>query len=130
YSKTRLTLKANRAMPGAGALATLALLWLVGLYLRLPILVAPPLAPAIGAELDLSQSEVGALTTIPVLMLALGALPGSFAIARLGPVRAVVASLVVLAVASAARGLAPPAELLLAATAVMGLAIAVMQPAL
>lgn len=123
-------MNANRAIAGAGALATLALLWLVGLYLRLPILVAPPLAPMIGAELGLNQSEVGALTTIPVLMLALGALPGAFAIARLGPVLTVAGSLVVLALASAARGLAPPTELLLATTALMGFAIAVMQPAL
>lgn len=123
-------MKANRVSPGAAGLATLALLWLVGLYLRLPILVAPPLAPMIGAELELSQSEVGALTTIPVLMLALGALPGALAIARFGPVLTVAGSLVLLAVASAARGLAPPTGVLLGATAVMGFAIAVMQPAL
>ena len=111
-------------------IGTLALLWMVGLYLRLPILVAPPLAPAIAAELNLNQSQVGALTTIPVLMLALGALPGSFAIARLGPAAAVVTSLVLLALTSAGRGLAPPVVVLFAATVLMGFAIAVMQPAL
>lgn len=113
-----------------GGLGTLALLWLVGLYLRLPVLVAPPLAPAIGDELALEQWAVGALTTLPVLMLALGALPGSFAIARLGPAAAVTVALVLLALTSAGRALAPPAALLFGCTALMGLAIAVMQPAL
>lgn len=109
---------------------TLVLLWLVGLYMRLPILLAPPLAPMIGVELDLNETQIGALTTVPVLMLALGALPGSLAIARLGPRLAVVLALVLLAAASAGRGLAPPGWLLFAATALLGLAIAVMQPAL
>ncbi len=109
---------------------TLLVLWFAGLYLRLPILVAPPLAPLIGAELDLNQAEIGALTTLPVLMLALGALPGSFAISRLGARAAVVLALITLALASAARGLAPPPILLFVSTAIMGLGIAVMQPAL
>lgn len=109
---------------------TLVLLWLVGLYMRLPILLAPPLAPVIGVELDLNATQIGALTTVPVLMLALGALPGSLVIARLGPRLAVALALVLLAAASAGRGLAPPGWLLFAATALLGLAIAIMQPAL
>lgn len=118
-------MEANFRMVG-----TLVLLWLVGLYMRLPILLAPPLAPMIGVELDLNETQIGALTTVPVLMLALGALPGSLAIARLGPRLAVVLALLLLAAASAGRGLAPPGWLLFAATALLGLAIAVMQPAL
>ncbi|MFU8817146.1 MAG: CynX/NimT family MFS transporter, partial [Pseudomonadales bacterium] len=111
-------------------LGVLAVLWLAGLYLRLPMLVAPPLAPLIGAELSLNQSQIGALTTIPVLMLALGALPGSFFIARLGPGLALVLALVLLALASAGRGLAPPPMVLFACTVLLGFAVAVMQPAL
>jgi len=119
--------------PRAGAnlpFAALALLWLAGLYLRLPILVAPPLSPLIAAELGLGQTALGALTTLPVLMLAVGALPGSFAIARCGPRLTVAGALVLLAAASAGRGLAPPALLLFVFTLLMGFAIAVMQPAL
>lgn len=108
----------------------LALLWLAGLYLRLPMLVAPPLAPVIGAELALNQSQIGALTTVPVLMLALGAMPGAAAIARLGAASTVALSLVLVALASSARGLAPPYGVLLAATALLGLGVAAMQPAL
>ncbi|MEQ6884163.1 MFS transporter [Salicola sp. Rm-C-2C1-2] len=108
----------------------LALLWLAGLYMRLPILVAPALAPAIADELTLSQTHIGALTTLPVLMLALGALMGSLLIMRLGPRNALVAALGVVAVMSAGRGLAEGPVLLLTASALMGLGIAVMQPSL
>lgn len=108
----------------------LVLLWLAGLYMRLPILVAPALAPSIAEELALSQTHIGALTTLPVLMLALGALVGSLLIMRLGPRNALVAALVVVGLMSAGRGLAGGPVLLLTASALMGLAIAVMQPAL
>ncbi|MEQ8798596.1 MAG: MFS transporter [Salinisphaeraceae bacterium] len=111
-------------------LALLALLWFTGVYLRVPVLVAPALAPQIGSELDLGAAGVGALTTLPVLMLGLGALPGAWLIGRLGARRALVTAVALTALASAARGLAPPAALLFAATAVMGFGIAVMQPAL
>lgn len=108
----------------------LLLLWLAGLYLRLTILVAPALAQEIAANLALTQTGVGALTTIPVFMLALGALPGAKAIARFGPRLALAMALAVVGLASLARALSPNTELLFLASAVMGLAIAVMQPAL
>ncbi|MFE8070949.1 MFS transporter [Marinobacteraceae bacterium S3BR75-40.1] len=108
----------------------LILLWLAGLFLRVPILVIPPLAPTLSAQLDLNQTFTGTLTTLPILMLAAGALPGSMAIARWGARTALVVALLVVAAGSAARALAPDATLLLAATAVMGLGIAAMQPAL
>ncbi|MCH8497742.1 MAG: MFS transporter [Marinobacter sp.] len=117
--------------PGRASLAlVLALLWLCGLFLRVPILVAPALAPFIGDELALSQALLGALTTLPVFMLAVGALPGSLAIAHWGPRNTLALALAVTALASAARGLAPDTGWLLFASAVMGLGIAAMQPAL
>ena len=108
----------------------LLVLWLAGLYLRLTVLVAPPLAPLIDAELSLSQAELGALTTLPVLMLSLGALPGSMAIAKIGPKLALAFAIVLVSLTSVARGLAPPVWILFFSTTLMGLAIAVMQPAL
>jgi len=108
----------------------MALLWMAGLYMRLPILVAPPLAPFITSDLGLNQASVGALTTLPVLMLALGALPGSLLISRLGPRNTLFTALLVVAIASAARGLAPATSVLLILSAVMGLGVAVMQPSL
>jgi len=116
-------------LPFRTKVITLFILWLAGIYLRLPMLVMPPLSPAIGSELSLNQTQIGALTTIPVLMLSLGALPGSLAISRLGPLMALVLSLVFVAVSSYARGLAPPLAYMFLFTVVLGLAVAVMQPA-
>ena len=120
------------AQPPATAklLPILGLLWLAGLYLRIPILVAPALAPFIADDLALSQALTGALTAVPVLMLAIGAMPGSLAISRLGPRHTLAAALLVAALGSAARGLAPDPLTLLMTSAVMGLGIAMMQPAL
>lgn len=116
--------KPNRLLPVA------ILLWLAGAYLRIPILVAPPLAPYIADELALSQTLTGALTTLPILMLAIGAMPGSLAISRLGPRNTLALALLIATIGSLARGLAPDTGLLMAAGAVMGLGIAMMQPAL
>ncbi|MDZ7811519.1 MAG: MFS transporter [Arhodomonas sp.] len=110
--------------------ALLALLWLTGLYLRIPILVAPPLAPRIGDDLGSAKPPSGRSPACRALMLAVGALPGSLAIARLGPRRTLILALVLVALASAARGLAPPVAVLMAATAALGVGVAVMQPAL
>ena len=108
----------------------LVLLWFAGLYLRLPILVIPALAPGIQSELSLGQTGVGALTTLPVLMLSLGALPGALIIARFGPLAALCGALVMLAAASTLRGAAPPLALLFVGTVLTGLAVAIMQPSL
>mgnify|MGYP000386233174 CR=1 FL=1 len=58
--------------PPAKLLPVAVLLWLAGVYLRIPVLVAPPLAPFISNELALTQALTGALTTLPLLMLAIG----------------------------------------------------------
>ncbi|MCK7548638.1 CynX/NimT family MFS transporter [Marinobacter koreensis] len=116
--------------PPATLLPVAVLLWLAGVYLRIPVLVAPPLAPFIGDELDLSKALTGALTTLPILMLAIGAMPGSLAIARMGPRNTLAMAMVVMAIGSAGRGLVPDTASLLVASAVMGLGVAMMQPAL
>ncbi|MDX1634162.1 MAG: MFS transporter [Marinobacter sp.] len=114
----------------ARLLLVATLLWLTGLYLRVPILVAPALAPFIADDLALSQALTGALTALPVLMLAVGAMPGSLLISRLGPRHTLALALFLAAAGSAARALAPDVGLLLLTTAVMGLGVAMMQPAL
>jgi CP family cyanate transporter-like MFS transporter len=119
------------AEPNKGQLLlALILLWLMGLYLRLPILVIPPLSPFINADLNLSQTLLGSLTTLPILMLSLGALLGSLAILRLGARNGLVLALILVAVTSAARGFTDNLAWLLAFTSLMGLGIAIMQPAL
>lgn len=123
-----MTLNAN--LERKSLVITLATLWLVGFYLRLPILVTPPLSEAINLDFNLSQTLLGSLTTLPVFMLAAGALIGSFIITRLGARTSLAGALALVAVASAARGLGANVNLLFFFSLVMGLGIAIMQPAL
>jgi MFS transporter, CP family, cyanate transporter len=111
-------------------LLNIALLWLIGNALRAPILAVPPVMPRIHAELDMSATAVGVLGGLPVVLLAVAALPGSLIIARLGPVRAVVAGLVVTALGGALRGAVHSVAWLDAMTIAMAAGIAIAQPAL
>ncbi|KAA1174499.1 MFS transporter [Marinobacter salinexigens] len=116
--------------PPAKLLPVAVLLWLAGVYLRVPVLVAPALAPFISEELGLSQTLTGALTTLPILMLAAGAMPGSLAISRIGPRNTLALAMVIMVIGSAGRGLVPDISTLMIASAVMGFGVAMMQPAL
>src|SRR5437868_156283 len=116
--------------PAAGSWVQFGLLWLAGTALRMTILEVPPVLPAIHRDLHLDEKLVGALTGLPVLLLAAAAVPGSLLIARLGARRALVVGLGLVAAAGAVRGVGPSTPLLLAMTALMGLGIAVSQPSL
>lgn len=107
-----------------------ALLWLFGICLRLTVLAIPPVIPAIHASLALTQTQVGALASLPVLLLSFAAVPGSFLIARFGARGVLIAGIVIAGLASALRGAAPDTAALFAATFAMGVGIAIMQPAL
>lgn len=106
------------------------LLWLSGNCLRLTVLAVPPVLPTIHRQLHLSESLVGALTALPVLLLAAGAVFGSLLVARLGARRALLLGLTLVAIGGAARGLVPSAGVLFGMTVVMGIGVAVSQPAL
>lgn len=108
----------------------LLVLWFVGLYLRLTLLVMAPLGSFIADDLQLSLTVMGALTTLPVLMLALGGVIGAWIIARLGPKQTLVASILLMALGSMARAASIEAGLLLSMTALMGFGLAVMQTVL
>lgn len=110
-------------------ISVLVLLWLVGLYFRLPVFAASALAPRISADLALGDAATGALTTLPVLVLAVGALSAGRVASRWGASATVAFGLLLTAAASAVRGLVPDAVSLLGATAVMGIGIAAMQTA-
>ena len=94
----------------------LAVLWLGGFNLRVTLLAVPPAIPAIHRDLGLDEKGISVLTGLPVLLLALAAVPGSLLIARLGPRRALVAGLVAVALGSAARGIGPSLAVLFAAS--------------
>ncbi len=107
----------------------LLLLWLGGIDLRLTMLAVPPLIPLIHRELHLDEKAVGALVSLPVLLLAVAAVPGSLLIARLGVRGALLAGLGFVAVFGALRGFGPSTPVLFSATFLMGVGVAVSQPA-
>ncbi|TMD34892.1 MAG: MFS transporter [Chloroflexi bacterium] len=107
----------------------LLLLWLGGIDLRLTMLAVPPLIPLIHRELHLDEKAVGALVSGPVLLLAVAAVPGSLLIAKLGVRGALVTGLGAIALFGALRGFGPSVPVLFTATFLMGVGVAVTQPA-
>jgi CP family cyanate transporter-like MFS transporter len=106
------------------------LLWLAGVGLRLTILAVPPVIALIQADLQLSGTEIGILSGLPVILFAIAALPGSLLIARFGALSTVVIGLLIAGVASGLRGVMLNVYVLYAATILMSAGIAIMQPAL
>lgn len=90
----------------------------------------PPLIPAIHRSLPLNESEIGAISSLPILLLATVTVLGSLLIARLGARRALLLGLVLVAAGGALRGLGPSIAVLFAMTFLMGAGIAIAQPAL
>lgn len=113
-----------------GELQALALLWLFGICLRITVLAIPPVIPLVHESFVLSQSAVAALTSLPVLLFSFAALPGSLLVSRFGAAHVLTAGILVTGIASGLRGLADGVALLFGATLLMGVGIAVMQPAL
>jgi len=107
----------------------LLLLWLGGVDIRLTLLAVPPLIPLIHRDLHLDEKSVGALVSLPVLLFATAAVPGSLLIARMGLRGALLTGLGVTAIFSATRGLGPSVPVIFASTFLMGLGVAVSQPA-
>jgi MFS transporter, CP family, cyanate transporter len=97
--------------------------------LRLTLLAIPPVIPQIHRDLRLSETGVAALMGLPVLLFAAAAVPGSLMIARLGAHRALIMGVLLTAVASGFRGIGPSVAVLFATTFLMGVGIAVSQPA-
>ena len=77
-------LAAGGASPRERFLTSLLLLWLAGNALRLTVLAVPPVIPLIHDQLNMSATQVGILTGLPSMLLALAAVPGSLLIAKLG----------------------------------------------
>jgi CP family cyanate transporter-like MFS transporter len=105
-------------------------MWLVGINLRTVILGVPPTLPALHRAIGLSYSGAGLLTSLPVLLMALGAIPGAFLISRVGPRRAVAAGLALVTLGAAMRAALPSAAVLFVFTLVFAVGIAVSQPAM
>ena len=108
----------------------LLLLWLAGVALRLTILAVPPVIPLIHDDLHLSETQVGILSGLPMVLFAGAAIAGSLLIARLGALTTLVIGLVLCAVGSALRGVGPHIAMLYFGTVVTAFGVAVMQPSL
>ncbi len=121
---------AEGGLSASRLLKLLALLWLAGIALRITILAVPPVIPLIHRDLSMSETQVGLLIGLPLVIFALAAVPGSLLIARFGALQTLTVGMAVTALAAAARGAAPDIVLLYAATLAMGFGIAIMQPAL
>ena len=93
------------------------------------VLSVPPTLPALHHALALSYSAGGLLTSLPVLIMALGAIPGAYLVSRVGARQAVTYGLVLLAAGTALRGALPNAAALFIFTVILSLGIAVSQPA-
>jgi len=111
-------------------LRPLALLWLSGVCLRITVLAIPPVIPQIHDSFALSQAAIGALTSLPVLLFSFAAIPGSLLVARFGPVTVLIGGIFLTGFAGALRGESFDASILFLTTFLMGVGIAIMQPAL
>ena len=109
-------------------LILLALLWLAGACLRLTVLAIPPVIPLLHADLHLSETQIGALSSLPPLLFAIAAVPGALLIARFGLIPALLIGLLLNALGGAARGAAADTSVLYLSSIVMAAGVAVMQP--
>ncbi len=119
-------MKSLRSLP----LGMFAILWLVGWTLRVPILAAPPLATRIADSFGIGEAGIGALTMLPIVAVAFGALPAAWLIAKFSLRSVIFGGIVVMTFASIARGYAPSPMLLFTVSLLMGLGVAVFQTAL
>jgi len=108
----------------------LLLLWLSGACLRLTVLAVPPVVPLLHADLQLSETQIGWLASLPPMLFAIAAVPGSLLIARVGLIPALLVGLLLNALGGAARGAVVDATFLFASTIVMAAGVAIMQPIL
>jgi MFS transporter, CP family, cyanate transporter len=113
-----------------GIVSTVVLLWVSGAALRVSILAVPPVITFLRADLQMSATEIGILSGLPMIMIAGAAMPGSLAIAKFGALHTLVGALLLAAIGAGLRGLIPDVAALLAATTIMSVGIAIAQPAL
>jgi CP family cyanate transporter-like MFS transporter len=106
------------------------LLWTCGACLRVTVLAVPPVIAMIQRDLNLSGTEIGLLSGIPVVVFAIFAAPGSIVVAQLGVRGALLTGLVIAAGGTLVRTGASNAWQLYLTSALMSVGIAIMQPSL
>jgi MFS transporter, CP family, cyanate transporter len=97
---------------------------------RLTLLAVPPVLPLIHRDVGLTETGAAVLTGLPVVLLAAAAVPGAFLIARVGARRTMIFGILLVAVASGLRGVWTSIVLLFGMTFLMGVGMAITQPAI
>ncbi|WP_054708342.1 MFS transporter [Secundilactobacillus paracollinoides] len=100
------------------------LLILIAANMRIAIIVIPPLTTMLQHSLGLSTSQIGSLTSIPLLCFGLFSAIGSLIIKKVGLHTTLITGLIVLTIANFVRVYSP--TLLFIGTLFVGLAIAVL----
>ena len=93
----------SRPAPAQQGAFALLLLWLAGACLRITVLAIPPVIPLLHRDLNLSETDIGWLSSLPPMLFALAAIPGAVLIARFGIVPALFVGLLLNAIGSIAR---------------------------
>jgi len=106
------------------------LLWCIGFFLRLGPLIVPPLIPRLEAEAGFSSSQSALATSLPMLLIGIGALAGGWLVRQFGVLGTLLAGLVVMAAGSALRSLPLSISFFMLVTLLMGIGIALMQTGL
>ena len=114
-------------MGGEETLRRYLTLWLLGLYLRLTVMVVPPLSLLLERQLGFGTSELAVAVSLPSLLIGGGALVSAWLIGRFGVIATVAAGIAIMAAGSALRSLPLGISFFLLATVVMGFGIALMQ---
>lgn len=113
------------APPAGVPLAVVAGLFLASLALRPQMLAIGPLLPEIRADLDISASVAGLITTIPVLCMGVFAPVGPRIAARMGPRMAFAVCIAVIAACGVLRTAAPSIGPLLLTTFGIGVGVGI-----
>lgn len=109
---------------------TLALVWFTAFNLRSVIFGVPPVLPAIRSDLGLSFAAAGSITSVILLTLAAGSIPGALLAGRFAARRLVTVALVALAVFAVMRVLPPGWFWVFTGTVLLTVAVAFAQPAM
>ncbi len=94
------------------------------------MLAVPPVIPLLHADLHLSETQIGWLSSLPPMLFALAAVPGSLIIARFGLIPALLVGALLNTLGGAARGAIADTAFLYLSTVVMAAGVSISQTAL
>lgn len=118
----------SRASASRGVLSVIAALFFAGLVFRAPILVVGPLLKDVQADLGMSHSAAGLLSSIPVLCMAFLAPVGPVLAASIGTRAAVAACILATAGFGLLRAFAPTEITVIGVTVGIGLGMGIVGP--